>query len=204
MSSGFNAIDAAYFVLGKLRELEQQWNDQKGRHRYFEELDHPINLNVGRINGGDWGSSVPAWCELDLRISLYPGMAPDDAWDAITRLLGGLAHDVGGHPIVATAAKTGFFAEGYVLQEGSDAEEALRGSHREVFRGELRTFTTPGYLDGRVFVQYAGVPALVYGPVSESIHGFDERVSIESVRRITKTIALFIAEWCGVEEGPAA
>ena len=49
-----------------------------------------------------------------------------------------------------------------------------------------------------MFALYAGIPALVYGPVSEAIHGYDERVDIESVRRVTKSIALFIAEWCGV------
>lgn len=54
-----------------------------------------------------------------------------------------------------------------------------------------------------MFSLYADTPALVYGPVSEAIHGFDERVSVESVRRITKSIALFIATWCGIDEGPS-
>ncbi|VXB80736.1 hypothetical protein ARTHRO8AJ_380027 [Arthrobacter sp. 8AJ] len=42
----------------------------------------------------------------------------------------------------------------------------------------------------------------MYGLVSEAIHGFDERVSVESIRRITKSIALFIAGWCGIDEQP--
>jgi acetylornithine deacetylase len=42
----------------------------------------------------------------------------------------------------------------------------------------------------------------VYGPVSEAIHGFDERVSVESIRQITKSIALFIAGWCDIDERP--
>ncbi|MFE5672626.1 ArgE/DapE family deacylase [Agromyces sp. NPDC056523] len=200
MAGGFNAIDAAYHVIGRLRELEQEWNDEKHRHRHFEDLDHPINLNLGKIQGGDWGSSVPAWCEMDLRIALYPGVSAEDAWQQITDKLAGITADGAGSPISATATRTGFFAQGYVLEEGGDAEAALRSSHETVFGSELHSFTTPGYLDGRVFVQYADIPALVYGPVSEAIHGYDERVSIESVRRVTKTIALFIAEWCGVEE----
>jgi hypothetical protein len=36
--------------------------------------------------------------------------------------------------------------------------------------------------------------------VSEAIHGYDERVDVECVCRITKSIALFVAEWCGVAE----
>ena len=76
----------------------------------------------------------------------------------------------------------------------------LAAAHEKTFGSALQSFTTPGYLDGRVFALYAGIPALVYGPVSESIHGFDERVHLESVRKVTKTIALFIADWCGVTE----
>src|SRR5699024_5121669 len=30
----------------------------------FEDVDHPINFNVGQISGGDWPSSVPSWCEI--------------------------------------------------------------------------------------------------------------------------------------------
>lgn len=203
MASGFNAIDAAMSVLGELRGLEERWNAERGEHRWFEDLEHPINLNAGMIRGGDWASSVPAWCELDLRIALYPGTTPDAAWAEIEAVLDGVHSDAAGHPISATATRNGFYAEGYVLEEGTDAEAVLRGAHREAFGGaELETFTTPGYLDGRVFTQYGGIPSLTYGPVSQAIHGYDERVDVESVRRITTAMALFVAEWCGVREAP--
>lgn len=204
MASGFNAIDAAHFVVGQLRELEERWNADKGEHRYFEDLDHPINFNLGIIEGGDWASSVPAWCELHMRAALYPGVTAEDAWEQILEQLGQLTTDEAGHPIRATATRNGFFAQGYVLEPGSAAEQALSVAHQEVFGEELQSFTTPGYLDGRVFMQYAGIPSLVYGPISEAIHGYDERVSIASVRRITKSIALFIAEWCGVRDTRSA
>ena len=63
----------------------------------------------------------------------------------------------------------------------------------------LESLMTAGYLDTRVHALYDKVPALCYGPISQNIHGVDERVSVESVKRITKTMALFIAEWCGLE-----
>lgn len=108
-----------------------------------------------------------------------------------------LAHlGSGPDPIKAVGVKTGFFSEGYVLDPGSEAEAMLGRTHAQVFGRQLESFTTPGYLDGRVFA------LLVYGPVSESIHGFDERVSVESIRRITKSIALFITGWCGIDEPP--
>lgn len=198
MTNGFNAIDAAYAVMAELREVESRWNAKRAEHEYFGDLEHPINFNVGGISGGDWPSSVPAWCELEVRIAIYPGQSVDAAWDDIEAALDAASErpELAGSRPVAT--RTGFNAEGYVLEPGSDAEAVLSAAHRHVFDGELDTLTTPGYLDARIFTLYAGIPSLVYGPRSEAIHGFDERVHVESVRRVTKTIALFIAEWCGL------
>ena len=75
MGAGANAIDAAYRVVGALRELEARWNADKAGREHFEAEDHPINLNIGKIEGGDWASSVPAWCRLDCRIAIYPGIS---------------------------------------------------------------------------------------------------------------------------------
>ena len=191
--TGANAIDNAYRVMTDLRVLEQEWNDRRGEHRYFEDLDHPINFNFGTIEGGDWPSSVPSRCTFVVRAALYPGTSADDAWAEIEKVLAGSAVEV-------SARRVGFYSEGYVLEEGSDAEQVLAGAHRTVFGAELESFTTPGYLDGRVFTLYGNIPTLVYGPVSEAIHAFDERVEVASIRRITTAIALFVAEWCGVEE----
>ncbi|QAB17978.1 ArgE/DapE family deacylase [Leucobacter muris] len=201
MANGFNAIDAAYEVIGALRELEERWNAEKGEHRYFEDLDHPINFNVGGIRGGDWPSSVPAWCELRVRVATYPGTTADDAWSEIVRCVEDASQRAeGGRSFEVRLTPDGFYAEGYVLEPGGEAEALLEQTHRAAFSRELTSFTTPGYLDGRVFVNYGGMPTLVYGPVSENIHGYDERVSIESVRRCTKSMALFLASWCGVVE----
>lgn len=94
----------------------------------------------------------------------------------------------------------GFYAEGYVLEPGSQAESVLAESHKAAFSKDLTSFTIRSYLDARVFVNYGNMPTLIYGPVTENIHGFDERVNIESIRECTKSIALFIASWCGVKE----
>ena len=85
-----------------------------------------------------------------------------------------------------------------VTARQSDNKLDVRGHHQ--WASPLEDMVTPGYLDGRVFALYAGMPCLVYGPVSQNIHGFDERVSLASVKRVTGTIALFIAEWCGLEK----
>lgn len=200
MGSGANAIDAAYRVVGALRELETRWNADKVGRPHFEGEEHPINLNIGKIEGGDWASSVPAWCKLHCRISIYPGMSADaaarqveDAVRAFSRADPFLSNN----PPRVTF--NGFFAEGYVLEEGSEAERVLGQAHRAAIGKPLETMMTAGYLDTRVHALYDQVPALCYGPTSRNIHGFDEAVSLSSLKRITGAMALFVAEWCGVE-----
>lgn len=198
--AGANAIDAAARVSASLRKIEARWNAEAPRHRYFEYLDHPINFNVGRIEGGDWASTVAAWCKMQCRIAIYPD---DDPAARAAEIEGHLRQDLGDDPYLAENPPqilwNGFFARGYVLEEGSEAEATLARAHQLAAARPLETITTPGYLDGRVFVIYGDTPCLVYGPLSEAIHGFDERVSLASVRRITGAIALFVADWCGLE-----
>ncbi|UOM32592.1 ArgE/DapE family deacylase [Acuticoccus sp. I52.16.1] len=200
MGSGTNAIDAAYRLVGALRELEARWNAKKADHPHFADLDHPINLNVGRIEGGDWASSVPCWCAIDCRIAIYPGT---DAGAAASEIRDCLAQFSRADPYLSNNPPVvtfdGFHAEGYVLEAGSEAEAVLGRAHEEAIGTPLQSFTTPGYLDTRVYALYDRIPALCYGPISRNIHGFDECVSLSSVQRITTAMALFIAHWCGVK-----
>lgn len=200
MGEGANAIDAAYRVIGSLRELEKKWNAEKASHRGFEDEDHPINMNIGIIEGGDWGSSVPAWCKFQVRTSIYVG---DKAQAKLREITDHISQFARGDRFLAQnpprVTQNGFNAEGYYLEPGSEAEETLARAHENAFGEPLKTFTTPAYLDARVYALYNGIPTLCYGPISRNIHGFDEYVSLESVRSVTKAMALFIAEWCGTE-----
>ena len=43
MSTGSNAIDSCWKVVGALRELEQDWNDRHAKARFFEQEKHPLS-----------------------------------------------------------------------------------------------------------------------------------------------------------------
>lgn len=200
MGEGANAIDAVYRVVGALRELEADWNAQKTGREHFENEAHPINLNIGKIAGGDWASSVPSWATIDCRVSIYPGVKAGDAAREITERIAAFARSdafMANNPPQVTF--NGFHAEGYVLHPGSEAEAVLGRAHEDAIGKPLQSFTTAGYIDTRVYALYNQIPALCYGPISRNIHGFDECVSVSSVKRITQAMALFIAEWCGTE-----
>lgn len=198
--TGNNAIDAAAYLIGELKQFEAERNAKKSEFPHFADIEKPINVNVGKIEGGDWASSVPAWCSFDVRTALYPG---EDAREGAREIENFLRRASGTHPFLSNNPPevefNGFMAEGYELKEGTEAEKTLMKAHKQVFQSELNSTTSLAYLDGRVFMLYGNTPCLVYGPRSDNIHGFDERVSIESIQRVTATIALYVAMWCGLE-----
>ncbi|MFC6641019.1 MULTISPECIES: ArgE/DapE family deacylase [Sulfitobacter] len=201
MGEGANAIDAATRVMTALREMEEDWNAEKGDHPHFEDEAHPINLNIGKIEGGDWASSVPSWCNIDCRVSIYPGRSAEDAAREITERVKAFAQTdnfLSNNP--PEVVFNGFHAEGYVLEPGSEAEAVLERAHEDAIGAPLQSFMTAGYLDTRVYALYNKIPALCYGPKSRNIHGINESVSLSSVKKITQAMALFIAEWCGTED----
>lgn len=198
--AGSNAIESAFRLIQALRELEKQWNAKKAHDRHFCDHHHPVNFNVGKIAGGDWASSVPSWCTFDMRVGVLPSQTLKECRQEIEDLIRKTAAAdpfLGNNP--PTVSWEGFQAEPFVLENHEQVRSVLAGAHEAVFGAALEDKTSTGTADNRFFGLYAGIPALVYGPQSDDIHGFDERVNLESVRKITQATALFIAEWCGLE-----
>lgn len=199
--TGSNAIDAAFTLIQGLKGLETRWNAEKTDHPHYADHHHPIHLNVGKIAGGDWASSVPSWCVFDVRVAVYPGDDLDSRKAEIEACLRDAAsQDAFLRNAPPQITYNGFLAEGYVLSGDDAATAALSAAHRQAYGDDLQEIASTATTDARFFGLYAGIPGLVYGPKSESIHGFDERVNLDSVRRNTQAIALFVADWCGVEK----
>lgn len=203
--SGANAIEAAFPLIRALHDMEHRWNAVENRPDDYAHMDHALNLNVGKIEGGDWTSSVPAWCVFDLRMAIFPGQSIAAAKTEIEQVIMDAARQ---NDFLRNSLPEivfhGFHAEGYALSQDSStraasAIEALENAHRSATGEDLVREAITATTDARFFGLYADTPALVYGPHAEAIHGFNERVDLESMRRVTKATAMFIADWCGVE-----
>lgn len=91
---------------------------------------------------------------------------------------------------------------GFVPPAGNEAEALLATAHAlaDSSSRKLQRFVMPCYLHAAVFALHGNMTnCLVYGPVAGHIHAIDGRVCLPSLLRVTKAIALFAADWCGVE-----
>ncbi len=76
--NGTNAILSAFHIIQAVQAYTAELNERVKSHPWFSKLKAPIKFNPGKIRGGDWASSTPAWCEVDCRIAVLPGMTLAD------------------------------------------------------------------------------------------------------------------------------
>jgi acetylornithine deacetylase len=198
--AGANAITASYHLIQALEKLEASWNARAKSDPFFKTLDHPINFNPGIIKGGDWASSVPAWCDVDCRIAVLPGWSISDCQNEILACVAAAARD---HRFLSnnppTVEWSGFLSEGYELTNSAAPEAAFGKAFTAVYGGEVEDLVFTALTDTRFYGLDYDIPSLCFGASGAAMHGFNEYVDLESLRKSTKATALFIAEWCGVE-----
>jgi acetylornithine deacetylase len=195
-----NAIEKVYLLIDAMRQLESELNSQKPAA--FQAVDWPINFNPGVIRAGDWPSTVPAQCELEFRMGFYPGMSAEDAKAMVReRLLTVAARDPWLKDNPPEISFYGFHAEGTAVAfDDSPVIRAINSAHQTVTGRTLAPFASTATTDSRFFLLYYGIPATCYGARGAHMHGIDEYVELPTVRQVTKVIAAFILEWCGVAE----
>ncbi|MCC7548225.1 MAG: ArgE/DapE family deacylase [Burkholderiales bacterium] len=200
-AKGINAIEAGFALFQGLRQMVARWNEPASRHAQFAHVHDPIKINLGRIEGGEWTSSVPTRCTLQIRIGSYPGVsaaATREAVDACLRET--TCTDPSLQGVHYQVRYAGFQSEGYVADRAHPMMGTLAASHQCVLGTQPQWYASTATTDARVFALYGSIPATCYGPTSSHIHGIDEWVSLSSTVQVAKVLALFMTRWCGVEK----
>jgi acetylornithine deacetylase len=190
-ASAVNAFEAALPLVDALHDLERRLNaigDPRIGH------PDPLRVNIGRVRGGDWASSVPSVVRLDVRIGFPAGWMPDEA-EAFVRdhLASALAADpwLAEHP--PTIRSNGFRAYGHDLAADHPLAAALAAAHRDAHGRDPTPTVMATTTDARIYLRRAGIPAISYGPRSTRIHGIDEGVELASIVEGARTLARFLA-----------
>jgi acetylornithine deacetylase len=198
-SASVNAILKACRLIEAARQLQAEVNDPARRHPLFEDIEHPLNYNIGIVRGGDWASTVPEECVFEVRLSCYPGEDLEEVGSGFeAHLLEAAKADSW---LLENPPDVGFYAfraEGCVVDQDEPILDTLRKRHKEITGRELSPFSFTGTTDARFFNLYHGIPATCYGPAGANLHAPDEWVDLESVREVTKVLALSAMGWCGV------
>lgn len=198
MSSGVNPIEAAIAIHAGLKKLEAEWNRPENRHAAYSGQEHPINFNLGRIEGGEWNSSVPCMCRMGVRIGFFPGVAVAAVQQAVEGAVRGVLAALTNRLQVKFDYQ-GFQAPGCEFDLEHPAMRALAAAHEAINGAPPERVAITATTDARHFELISKLPVTCYGPQADSIHGVDEWVSIASMHRVSSVMAQFMQDWCGLE-----
>lgn len=202
MQAGVNAIEAAAAIAARFKPYEAEMNAGERRHPAFAGDNHPINVNLGTIEGGEWNSSVPTRARIGLRVGVMPGYSCRQVARDIEQLVAEAVAGLNGAR--ATVEFKGFMADGCTFPADQPIAQLVERLHDEQTGTSLRHYAATGLTDARFYRLYQDTQATCYGPDSDNIHGIDESVGLDSLHQVTRVLALTIAEWCGVERARAS
>jgi acetylornithine deacetylase len=195
--SGVNAIEKCHPLFMALRGLEEEMNGTV--HPAFAGLEHPVNLNIGIIKGGDWPSTVPAEAEFHCRIGFFPGVSFESIRKQVIQCIEGAAEN---DPWLAKNPPKlyfyGFRSEGHTVDSNQPVFRILSDCQMSLTGRPAKEFVSTATTDLRSFVHFGNGQATCFGPIAENIHGDNERVHIASVIHTAKAYALFLARWCRI------
>lgn len=194
---GVNAIYRMIPIVQELQALDAELNLQS--HPLFEGIEHPINLNLGVIQGGDWPSNVAGKCAIDCRLSMYPGETVEDTRSRIIAAVDrAVERDawLSDHP--PTISWYGFQSPGSLIIPEEPLARMLSRHHEMEHGTTLPPHSGTGTNDMRYFNVYAGIPALCYGCNGFGAHEADEWLDLDSLLPTARVLGSFILDWCGV------
>jgi acetylornithine deacetylase len=170
-----NAVVKALPVIEAIRSLEREVN-----------VGAPLrlNYNVGVVRAGDWASSVPEECVVEVRLAASPG----EDLDAVKARFEAA--------VDARVEWRGFHAHGFALSGDEPIFDVLARAHASVHQTPLGFLDFTGTTDARAFVVHDDTPATCYGPIGANLHAPDEWVDLDSVRETALVLAEAAAEWC--------
>ena len=170
---GDSAIDAYLAVHRALAEHERRVNADVA-HPLLADVDLPYPLSVGRLEAGEWSSSVPDRAKFEGRLGVRIGESLDDAAAALRKALADQP--------VELRFEGARFAPGETSPDHPFARLMLGA-----FSGS-RPVGVPYGADMRLFCE-RGIPCVMAGTGGiELAHAVDERVAVADLVRLQEGI----------------
>lgn len=198
--AGTNAVEKAFILIQALRRLEAEIN-QADVPQAYADLNHPLNLNIGIFDGGNWPSTVPAAAQFHGRLSFFPGTPFTQVRERILDTIARASEKddwLSQYP--PEVEFYGFRSEGHTVPRDLPAFSLLNQCHKEFHQSDAEEYVATATTDVRAFHFFGKGQATCYGPSGANYHGANEWVDIESITETAKTYALFLARWCRLAE----
>ncbi|ERN53721.1 peptidase [Alkalihalophilus marmarensis] len=199
---GVSAIEKSMTVINHIKELEKIRNDSITDPLY-QTIPIPIPINIGKIHGGDWPSSVPDLVTVEGRFGVSPEETIEEAKEEMKQWIRRLAEkDPWFEEFPVTLEWFGARWLPGSLDPNHSFMQLLGDKYKEVIGAPPVIEASPWGTDGGLLTEIGSIPTVVFGPgVTEKAHFPNEYIELEKVFSCAEVIAHTIIDWCGDEKG---
>jgi acetylornithine deacetylase len=193
-----NAVHKALEVLARLRELDDEWRTRPDKQ-------HPLcstgEVNVTKLAGGEFYSTVPERCEATINICYVPGEEDETGYG------GRVKAEVEAR--LAAIARTDAWLEQHPpsLRWAVDFPPAEISADEPIVHavvgaasqlgGSPRILGLDTWDDTVTLIREGGIPAVSFGPGSnDQAHATDEFVDLAELQLCARMLTRVAAQWC--------
>jgi acetylornithine deacetylase len=196
---GVSAIELAWEVHSAILDLEKKRNLEISDPLY-KGVPIPIPINVGKIEGGTWPSSVPDVVTIEGRMGVGPGEEMENAKKELRKCLLDLGES--NNWLKRNPVELAFFGAQWVpnaVEQNHPLVQLIEEKYQELFDEKIRVEASPWGTDAGLYGALANIPAVVIGPGETKVaHYPDEYIELKEVVRAAKLFAALMIDWCEV------
>jgi len=196
---GVSAIEQTWKIHQGILALEKKRNAAITDPLYSH-IPIPLPINVGKIQGGSWPSSVPDVVTLEGRIGVGPHEIMQDVKNELINHLAEVCSNddwLQSHP-----AKVEFFGGQWVpnaVENTHPFVQLMQENFEMLYQRKIKVEASPWGTDGGLLGKVGGIPTLIIGPGETKVaHYPNEFIEIKEVIQAAKLFALMLTTWCGV------
>nr|WP_279325968.1 peptidase [Bacillus sp. FJAT-47783] len=194
---GVSAIDKAVKVIEQIHKLEEKRN-ARITDPLYERIPIPVPINIGKMEGGNWPSSVPDSVILEGRCGIAPNERKEDVQAEFITFIKELEQEDSwfeDHPL-----QIEWFGARWLPNEMDQDHPFLQqliNSFKEVIGKEPTIEASPWGTDGGLLSHAGGIPTIVFGPgQTEMAHFPNEYIDLRKMIETSKVIASLLIDWC--------
>lgn len=186
-----NAVDLGMRLVAALRQWADRLNTSEPEPSMAAGAS-AYNVNLGKVQSGDWTSSSPASGTLSVRVGFPRAWTIEQAEEEVRRVIETAVAGDHDFPHQPDVEPSGLRAPGYLLDVDSILVKDLSAAHEEAHGVPPATFTLGSTTDARTYLNHFGVPAVCFGAIAYDMHGIDESVDLQSIVDAARTLARFL------------
>lgn len=196
---GVSAIEKAWLIHRAILNLEESRNSGISDPLY-QHVQIPLPINVGRITGGNWPSSVPDLVILEGRMGVGP---EENIQDAKKELIECIEKVCATDPwLKEHPARIEFFGGQWVPNSVSADHPfvaTVSSNFKQMYQKDIVVEASPWGTDAGILGAQGAITTLVIGPGETRVaHYPDEYIEIDKMIEAAKLFAGVIVDWCEI------